>query len=283
MALVDSPTADPRTFFDIDLNNLLERICVRPPYFALRDLHFDGATLCAKAKPELPVGAELLPMSAAEIGRHAAIAGLSCAALHQKDDERRYYLAQEAEYTGYALEAAGEPSFRATLTGLDKRAARAGVEVDVGGVRVAHVEVRYTVLTDAAFTRLFKTQEGRTVTTPGYVGTVEGRLVAEPDALSLRLSEVPLEICAGHFERHPAVPVAVLMSQLSHLAGSFLGGAPYHVVKASIKADNLCWAGADLSFEVKRGERAHTLHAFDCRAVSGGAVKARMDLALKVA
>src|SRR5690606_13790459 len=77
--------------------DLRARICVRPPYFALTDLALAGLDLHATALAESPAGLEVGPMPAAELGRHAAIVGLSLAACSQADDARRYYLARRAE------------------------------------------------------------------------------------------------------------------------------------------------------------------------------------------
>src|SRR5690606_19506558 len=70
------PTSDARA---IRLG-LEPRICVRPPYFALKDLQIEGLDLHATATAESPAFGEVGPMPAAELGRHAAILGLSAAA-----------------------------------------------------------------------------------------------------------------------------------------------------------------------------------------------------------
>src|SRR5690606_12412244 len=79
------------------LRELLARICVRPPYFALTDLSLEGLELHATARAESPAYSEVGAMPAAELGRHAAIVGLTVAASRQADDDRRYYLARRAE------------------------------------------------------------------------------------------------------------------------------------------------------------------------------------------
>ncbi len=260
---------------------LLNRICVRPPYFNLQRLRLMDGTLHAVASAELEVGRERAPMSAAEVGRHAAIAGLCAAALAQEDDARRYYLARRAHFTGHSVaKLYGEVQFQARLTHLDKRQADAQVVVSVDDEPLAHLEVHYTVLTESAFGRLFRAKQGGTVFTPGYAAELDGTLYKSRDEALFDVPVIPLEVCAGHFERHPALPVAVLMSYLTRLGGKLVRG-PYRSVYGAVEADDLCWAGEGVRFEVARTCQEGPRHHFLGQAISGGAVKGKMTFALE--
>jgi len=268
----------------IDPPALFERICVRPPYFALRDLEFSGGRFSATGPLERPLGGERSPMSAAEVGRHAAIAGLCCAALAQRDDARRYYLAQRADYRGFVPGTLqGAVRFESVVQRLDKRAAVVKTWADVGGAPLAVVEVVYTVLSAPAFERLFRDRAQPTLTAlPAsggvpYCGELTGTLERSPGTLRLHVAAIPQEVCAGHFDGYPVMPVAALMSQLSRLAGGLMDG-PYHVTGGLIEADDLLWAGSEAVFEAKRVFRAGNAHRFRCLTFSGGRVKGRMDL-----
>lgn len=197
----------------LSADTLFERICVRPPYFALRALTYTAGRFAAVGPVELSLGGERSPLSAAEVGRHAAIAGLCCAALAQRDTARRYYLAQRALYQGFipaALpaelpgEVSPEVSFESALGRLDKRAAVVTTRAVVGGETLAVVEVAYTVLSAPAFERLFR-DRAQVVSASdagsGYRGELPGQtLERTPDRLSVRVASIPLEVCAGHFE-----------------------------------------------------------------------------------
>lgn len=263
------------------LSNLSERICVRPPYFALQNLRQANGTLYATAQAELPIGYEQLPMSAAEIGRHAAIAGLCTAALAQRDDQRRYYLAQRAVYTGLTshCDAPADVQFKADLTHLDKRRAEASIHAYAGSAPLAHVAVRYAVLTEMTFARLFKARVQTSISTECYQTALTGRLERSEDRVIFQVPEVPLEVCAGHFEQYPALPVAALMHQLTRLADTLLE-RPCHVVKAVAEADDLCWAGEEVVFDVQRQRTEENLSTFKCRASSKGITKGAMELSL---
>jgi hypothetical protein len=227
-------------------------------------------------------------MSAAEVGRHAATVGLCCAALAQRDERRRYYLAQRADYRGFVpVSSQGVVRFEGDVQRLDKRAAVVRVGAEVGGAPLAEVEVAYTVLTAPAFERLFRDRAQPTPTAhapcdAGYYGELTGVLERAPDTLRLRVAAVPLEVCAGHFDGYPAMPVAVLMSQLSRLAGGLMGG-PYHVTAGLIEADDLLWAGSEAVFEAKRVFQRGREHRFRCLTYSGGRIKGQMDLTFTTA
>jgi hypothetical protein len=265
-------------------NALLGRICVRAPYFALHNTSFDGTRFSAFGPTELPLGVEQTPMSAGDIGRHGAIAGLCCAALSQRDETRRYYLAQRAEYTGFCL--GTNPAavrFESELEYLDKRSAVAQVRARVAEQTLAEMRVSYTILTVAAFQRLFR---DRAQTTPEvlpgehYQGGLTGVLEQTPDVCRLTVESIPVSVCAGHFTGYPAMPVAALMNQLSRLAGQMVGGQPYYVAEGAVSADDLLWAGSGAVFEVRRSSPAGEINRFSCRVTSGGRVKGEMDITL---
>ena len=273
--------SDRRSDGTVHLPNLLNRICVRPPYFNLQRLHLADGSLHAVAPAELKIPQERSPMSAAEMGRHAAIAGLCASALAQEDDTRRYYLAQRAQFTGCrAGSSRGEVGFRARLTHLDKRQADAQVAVTAGGAPLASLEVHYTVLTEAAFERLFRAKQSASVLTPGYAAELDGTLYKGRDEAVFDVPVISLDVCAGHFERYPALPVAVLMSYLTRLGGKLVRG-PYRPVYGVVEANDLCWAGEGVRFEVERTRQDGSQHHFLGRAVSGGVVKGKMTFALE--
>ncbi len=265
----------------VPLAHMLDRICVRPPYFALQKLRVVGDSLQATAPTELALGLEQAPIGAAEMGRHAAILGLCAAALAQPDSIRRYYLAQRARFTGHHVAVtADEVLFSAQLTNLDKRKAAARVGVLADGVPLGELSVDYTVLTENAFARLFRSRRQPGVQTSGYQAELEGLWQHSPDQSSFTVSEVPPTICAGHFENYPALPVAVLMNYLVRLGGNFVGG-PYRSVYGEVVADDLCWAGKGVRFEVTCTRQENNLHHFQGVAVSEGLVKGEMTFGLE--
>jgi hypothetical protein len=266
-------------------HELLPRIGVRPPYFALTDIDVAGLELSATAVAESPAFQEVGPMPAAELGRHAAIVGLSTAAFQQSDDHRRYYLARRAacRYVPSSAPYGSEVRFEGRLLDLDKRSARAAITATAGGAPLAAFEVDYTVLTASAFERLFRIRGRLTPQTRSPYGSLlTTAWNGTPDVADQVVEELPIGACVGHFDGYPALPVAVLMGQLSYLAGR-LHDAPFRVVRGDVEASDLVWAGERARFRVARdGVSAEPdtagAHRYRCEAWAGDRSVAAMTL-----
>ena len=238
----------------VDIPDLLRRICVRPPYFALSSLRFNDGILSATAVAERAASLEVGPMQACDISRHAAICGLSAVALGMEDDDRRFYLAQDATYTGFENTApyGSVVSFEAAVVEQNKRQATAEITVTADGRLLAQLSVTYTLMNEGSFRRLFRSKHVPTFSGLHFDRMPDppvGVFSTEANKTTLMLERVPVEACAGHFEQFPAMPVAVLMGQLGLVAGLEYG-APYWVEAATMSAGEFCWAGETARFEV---------------------------------
>lgn len=272
----------PTQLDPLDPDDLFRRICVRPPYFALGNMRRQGETFLATAVAERLPSNEVGPMQACEISRHAAICGLCAVALTFEDDDRRYYLAQDATYLGFANPApyGATVSFEATLVEQNKRQATADITVTAGGADLAQLRVTYTILSEPSFKRLFRSKYS-----PAFTGLQRNRMPDPPtgefsssgETSVLTLDAVPDEACAGHFEHYPAMPVAVLMGQLGLVAGR-KHGVPYRVEAATMTASDFCWAGESARFEVTPLTEAGT---YDCAAHATDKVVSEMTLRLR--
>jgi hypothetical protein len=237
--------------------DLAPRIGVQPPYVALYDMALAGLEFKATAVAESPAGLERGPMPAAELGRHAAITGLCHAAAEQDDDRRRYYLARRAAclYEPNGAPYGAPVRFTSRVSELTKRACTVAVRAETTAGPLATFEIDYTILTDAAFRRLFRSRERPTppVESPyGRLLSTDARV--EGQTVEQHIEEIPVSACAGHFDRYPALPVAVLMGQLSYLAGQLVSDPPrpYRVTRGDVEAEDLAWAGESVTFRVRR-------------------------------
>lgn len=259
---------------------LLKRICVRPPYFALRHAGLEQSVFVAAAEAELPQGRALGPMRPGELSRHGAIAGLCAVALRQPDEQRRYYLATDATFTGLPSSAPyGSPLvFRAAVSELDKRSARAFVTAYAHEERVATLDVGYTVLPVTLFERLHAAR--RQPTSSGALEPLTIRdVVWRGDTGVYRIPALPAAMCAGHFDNYPAAPVALLMDQLAQIAEQFVD-RPSRIALGHIKATRLCWAGDEVILSMtKLGGNARETE-LEGRIVSGDALAGEMRLTL---
>lgn len=269
-----------------DVAAALRRICVRSPYFALRDAVREGRFLHATAVAESPPFLERGPMPAAEVGRHAAIAGLLHAALEQRDDARRYYLARAATcvYVPNGSPYGAPVALRTEVLDLDRRAAHVRTEARTEDGPFAQIELSYAILTEAAFERLFRHRAQPTPPSPSPFG----RLLTEGyehhgDAVSQNVPAIPIAACTGHFDGFPAMPVAVLMGQLAFLAGRLFDDdhgapAPFRVTRGEIAADDLAWAGEPARFVVARDGADGDGRRFRCQVDADGRTVATMAL-----
>ena len=252
---------------DASATLLLNRLGVTRPYFALEDIAVEGERFEATAGAEMPAFFEQGPMAAAEIGRHAAIAGQCSVALAQRDDRQRFFLANAAECNYVANDAPyGAPlRFVATLASLEKRRAVVRVRVTAKGKPAAEIEVRYTILPQVTFERLFRTRQMPTPPAANPYGTLLSETFDRDSDWAEQLLTIPVGHCVGHFDNYPALPVALVMGQLSYLAGQLMG-TPYRVTRGSVHAKDLCWAGEKIRFSAHRLGSEGNLHRFVCAA-----------------
>ena len=267
------------------LRDLPQRICVRPPYFALAGIALEGRYLEANAVAEAPAPLEVGPMPAAEIGRHAAITGLCHAAASQDDDRRRYYLAQHAECAYHAsdLPYGTQVRFRSELLELTKRSARAEVIATSEGERIGALTVDYTILTEAAFERLFRSRARTTSASASPYGELLQREYRRAgDVVEQVIDAIPARACVGHFDGYPALPVAVLMGQLAYLAGELHGDGErrFRVTRGSVDASDLAWAGERARFRVAHVGAEGDAERYRCDAFAGERQVGSMMLSL---
>lgn len=270
-----------------DTQQVLDRICIRPPYFALDDMTLEGRYFVATAAAEAPPYLERGPMPAAEVGRHAAIAGLCHVALSQPDDKRRYYLARRAECR-YAPNASpyGTPvRFQTELRSRSKREAQVAVTATADGQPFASLEISYTILTKPAFERLFGDRAKPTQTGGNPYRQLLQTSYTRGDGWAEQvIDHMPAGACAGHFDDYPALPVAVLMGQLAYLAGQLVadGPSPFQVLRGQVEASDLCWAGERVRFRVERGKAQASSGRFSCRAYANERPVGEMELWLEL-
>jgi len=291
-------------------SELFARICVRDPYFALSEVTMVGpGEVLARVPVEQDPGAEASPINAAEVGRHLAILGSCASALINSKEGQHYYLARRARLE--RLHDGPRARLDEPLWGLaraefvDKRCTRAStVLADPDGLPLFSLDVDYHVLSAAAFLRLFQgarqdmRREPRAERGPRCAGPADfAALRTNPhrqppplkdfvrDGECMKASlEVTAELCKGHFALHPVLPVAVVMSGLSGLAGAVLRQlvgneqARYLVTRGEVRADSLAYAGETVTFGAHRQSVQGSDHRFYCWAAVGERLIGVMDL-----
>jgi hypothetical protein len=233
---------------------VLERIGASAPYFALQDLVFDGAELRGHAPAETDPGTETGPVSAAELARHAVVAGLSAVALGRPDAARCYYLVSELEATFLPSDIAfgASVSYSARATQQNPVGGAAQIEAHVEHELVGHVRASFAVIPETLFLKLFVRHRTATY---GDMGShkiyppLDG-ITCDRHAAQARLV-VPRSSCRGHFDQHPALPVPVMVGQLVRLTSSLAEGK-FRVTALHVKSPALAWAGDELRLRVAK-------------------------------
>ena len=289
---------------------LYPRICVRDPYFVLKDVTVvKQGELVARVPVQQDPDAEAGPISIAESGRHLAILGSCASAMLAPKDGQHFYLACGAR--GQWL--IPEPMARSTdllwglaqaeMTGKRTAVARTLLSLQ-DGTPVFRLEVDYNVLSAAAFTRLFGEARAEmrreTRKDDGVQRTPEewARLRTNPyskplalrdwrpdgEFLTASLGKVTQEMCKGHFAMHPVMPVAIVASGMTRVATTLLRrleAAPWARCIAKdvrLSADSLAYAGQEVTFGAQRRAHEGNEHTFACWAAVGERVVAQLDV-----
>jgi 3-hydroxymyristoyl/3-hydroxydecanoyl-(acyl carrier protein) dehydratase len=293
----------------VNIEKLLPRICVRPPYFAPSNLQLRDGVLSAEVPVEQALASEVLPIAAGEVGRHLAVLGLCSLAIQRPDDGRYYYLARAARYERLCPGSYGEAqsmllaTVSSAMTG--KRSGEAqGILTTRAGEPIAKLQVIYNILSEKIFARMFdencrEMRSGaRTIDTNANRDVSEHRknpfktrypladIHFQEGKMNCTLGIVTPESCNGHFPRYPCLPVAFLMSALTESAGILFGhsigqpGVKYWAKSGEMQADHLAFAGDEIQISAEKMGSEE----FVCEAVSNrGQVvgKARMLLGKK--
>ncbi|MGW6374735.1 hypothetical protein ACWFRB_01555 [Rhodococcus sp. NPDC055112] len=206
------------SFVDEGVDALLNRICVRAPYFALQDLAIlsEGTVTCT-FPTEVDPGDDG-PITVAELARHSAIAGLCAVASSFDDGGRRYYLARTGTMTplsdtGYVPGAIISAEATGALT--SQRTAKAQCTVTIGGGSAIHMEIGYSVFTESAFGKFFgylRRDTDDDLPSNPYTAPMPIHDVRVETGSATAFSSVSPEQCIGHFSGYPAMPIAYLLS-----------------------------------------------------------------------
>ena len=267
---------------------LFERIEVCPPYFALTDVRqgTDG-TVSARVRASQALGDEVGPVTAAETGRHLAILGSCGAALANPQGGRHFYLAYDAELrrsrTRVESDYTGELLLRARSHFVDSSTAVALADLRTEDDRTIYTLVAfYLVVAEGDFRALFAAHaqadaplEGRADPFTDVIGLDD--VSVWDTRLHATLGRIDPYRCAGHFPGLPAMPVAFLMSNIGNAARRLLHHVlsrdtlSYVVREASMRAENLAFAGEKVDIHVEYQRFASGTHWFHCAAIADGA------------
>ncbi|MBN1253276.1 MAG: hypothetical protein JXR51_00105 [Bacteroidales bacterium] len=275
------------------IDKILTKIAVQPPYFALKDLSIEKeGVIKAKIHKEQQKNNEICVIPAAEVGRHLAILGSCSISLKMPDNLKYYYLAINADVTRISCKNDDSELYGTAETiYINKR--NGYVETNLYnsfGVHLYNVVIKYYFMQNVMFEKIFdKYKSAKILKHFGNPYLNEIKLqdyVIKNNKLEATLGPLEPYQCSGHFPNYEAIPIAILMHQMSLAAGKLFAhiygdeNLKYLVLDGKIKADNLAFAGDTVKIIIYYLENSY--QNFNCLALSiNGKEYGSMRLALK--
>jgi hypothetical protein len=248
---------------EFDMGNL-QNIAVTQPYFALKNLRWIDDYIYADFSAELLEPDEIMPITAAEVGRHMAIMGSVAMAAANSKKEQHYYLATDATI----IRRSNKESFDRNVIGriktesIDKRnGLTTGSLFDVEMNKLFDVEVKYKVLHHSLFEKMFAQYKMETNENLDY-NPYQESVAFNSLSLGIKnctgsIGKILPEHCAGHFANYPAFPVARMGTAMGKIAGEhfkFLHPGKtekYTIGRADLHAEQLLFAGKEVHFRTE--------------------------------
>lgn len=238
-----------------------QRICVTPPYYALGDLTSPAPGLAGATVPvQSPTGRQATLINLAEAGRHLAILGLCAAASTNPKTTRHYYLAHRGigrMYPPVGTRTTLHGTARARMTGRNRAVAETELHDDDGNL-VARLDLEYLVLSVPVFRRLMGPATAPDATEPASPYSTPAALadVAVDTRSATAKLAVEATMCRGHFAGYPALPVSVAgyasFALFDHVLEAVAGpDARWQAGVYRLQADHLAPAGQTCTVDVE--------------------------------
>jgi hypothetical protein len=283
-SLLSRPTSRPGEPLDVTSS-----ICVSRPYFALSDLRqITPGEVSADISAETDPMGQAASIGMGEVGRHLAILGLCGAATVNPCSGRHFYLARTAHLQWLAPVGERSTPDASRLHGhahakfVNPRNAQADTELtDQHGQVLAKVQLEYQVMTTAIFAHLIANAAAQRVILgyPAPASAVSPYSRALPltamrwdrDVLSAQL-EVSADLCAGHFDDFPMLPVAIagsaMTAMLDHAVRRFTNNpaARWLTRTVDVAAKQFAPVGSTVTFTLRPGPKSGTTRSFHCYA-----------------
>jgi hypothetical protein len=237
------------------------RICVTPPYYALRDLSSPAPGFASATVPvQTPTGRQATLINIAEAGRHLAILGLCAAATTNPRTARHYYLAHRGVgrmYPPVGTLTTLHGTATARMTGRNRVVAETELHDDDGNL-VARLDLEYLVMSVSVFRRVMGPATASDATEPANPYGLPAPLTdvaADARSATAKLS-VEATMCRGHFAGYPALPVSVAgyatFALFDHVLEAAAGpDARWQSGVFRLQADHLAPAGQTCTVDVE--------------------------------
>ena len=264
-------------------NEIIKKIGVSPPYFALKHLRVEHENILADIIAQQPMGDERGSITAAEVGRHLAVLGSCSLAIDNSNSGKHYYLVYKAELINYSdslknniLNFVGKSR---TLR-LDKREGMAVSKLFCKeGKLLYELTTSYHILKEKLFEKLFVNKKvampiDAVKYNPYHYEFPLKDCSFNNNRMWTKFGPLTHKECKGHFPEYPSIPVSILMHALCRNAGRNLANVlnmqyvTYSVSYAKMNAENLAFSGDVVLITVDYIESVGNQHKFECKAFS---------------
>ena len=214
-----------RTAKEIDVDLILNKICVSRPYFNFDKILVSGDYMLAPIQAEQPLCNEMCNISSAEALRYIAILGSCQYGLNQ--GEKMFYLAKSAR--GFMNINYGNFNDLFVVTKLNadskREMSQLGGLYSISKGAIHKTEVSYMKLNQRSFNSLFsnyKLDYIKQETSP-YKELLNVDIEFQDDkSVKAKIPRIELSKCSGHFDNYAAIPVAYLAYNVIKLASSLI-------------------------------------------------------------
>ena len=216
----------------VPIDEVLNKICVSPPYFSFTEIFNYQGMLIAQVEPEQEIDFELELISSAEASRHMAILG-SCA-IAMEENQKKYYLSSKAEFNSYYkkgdkyyLDIPLKKKFYivSRKVSIDRSFAVSENFLFCNNKLIFSFRVTYQVMPYKLFERVFSSYKFSTsLIEESPYGRIPKFEIKEVNSKYL-LAEMPIvdkKFCAGHFNQYPMIPVGVSAYMVIDLIGELI-------------------------------------------------------------
>jgi hypothetical protein len=264
-------------------NEIMGKIDVSPPYYALKKLRIENENLLADILAQQPMGCESGSITAAEVGRHLAILGSCSLAMDNPNPGKHYYLVNKAELKKFSDSSKSDVvKFvgKSRILRLDKRD---GMTISKlyckEGKLLYKLATSYHILKEKLFEKIFANKK---IEVPFDAVNYNPYLYEFPvknysfynNRMWTRFGPLSHKECNGHFPEYPCIPVSILMHALCRNAGRYLANilniphVKYSVSHAKMNASNLAFSWDSVLITTDYIGSVESQYKFECKAFS---------------
>ncbi|WP_460703803.1 hypothetical protein [Myceligenerans halotolerans] len=271
------PTSANATNATATYDDIAPLICVTRPYYALEDLHsVTPGRVTAVVPIQAPPGRQTQVIGVGEVGRHLAVLGLSAAATSSPVAGRHYYLAHRTVgrmYPAGETPAPGPLIGTAVVQGRNRRQVVVHTELrDSAGALIARMDVQYKVMAAAVFRRVMGPPAETDADSPEnpYAAPMPVSDVSVHEQCGNAKLDVRAEMCRGHFDGFPALPVSMASYasfEVFHRVLDLAAGpdSRWRCGAFRLKAEHLAMAGQTCTVEIEPTKPRLASQAFSGR------------------